>query len=101
MAGFMGPLWFKKLIEEAAATHPEIAVIGVLDCADEPGTVLAALRAGFVLVRFSGDEKMRARLDDIARQLGAKVEGVVAADTLDLGDCKDPVALCRAFLSPD
>jgi fructose/tagatose bisphosphate aldolase len=99
MAGFMGPLWFKALTDEAAAGHDNVAAL--LDCADEAGTVLAALRCGFRLVRFSGPEEMRVRLDEIARRTGATVEGADAADMLDLLDCKDPLASCHAFLAPD
>jgi hypothetical protein len=99
MAGFMGQLWFKALVEEAVAASPGANVTAALDCADEAGTALGALRCGFPLVRFTGPEEQRARLDDIARQLGAQVEGAVAAETLDLLDCKDPLAACRAFFA--
>ncbi len=99
MAGFMGPLWFKALVDDAAASYPQASVTAALDCADEAGTALAALRCGFKLVRFTGPEDARVRLDDIARQLGATVEGAVMADTLDLLDCKDPLASCRAFFA--
>ena len=101
MASFMGPLWFKALTEEAAVNHPEIVVTAVLDCAEEVGTVLAALRAGFKLVRFSGPEEARARLDDIARQMDATVEGAIAFDRLDLLDCTDTSPICRTFLKRD
>jgi hypothetical protein len=97
MAGFMGPLWFKALTDEAAAGHANVTA--ALDCADEPGTVLAALRCGFRLARFTGAEETRARLDDIARQTGARVEGALTEETLDLLDCKDPPASCRAFFA--
>jgi fructose/tagatose bisphosphate aldolase len=99
MAGFMGPLWFKALVDEATISYPQANVTAMLDCADEAGTALAALRCGFQWVRFSGPEEARARLADIAGQLGASVEGVVAADTLDLLDYHDPLAACRAFLA--
>jgi hypothetical protein len=97
MAGFMGPLWFKALVEEAVAASSGANVTAALDCADEAGTTLGALRCGFKLVRFTGPEEQRARLNDIASQLGARVEGAVAAETLDLLDCKEPLATCRAF----
>jgi fructose/tagatose bisphosphate aldolase len=97
MAGFMGPLWFKALVDAAATSYTDANAIAALDCADEAGTVLAALRCGFKLVRFTGPEETRARLDSIAQQLGAKVESDVAADTLDLLDCEDSLALCRSF----
>jgi hypothetical protein len=99
MAGFMGPLWFKALVDEAATSHPQANVTAALDCADEPGTALAALRCGFKLVRFTGPDEARARLDDMARQLGAAVEGANTEETLDLLDCKDPLASCRAFFT--
>jgi hypothetical protein len=76
-------------------------VTAALDCADEPGTTLAALRCGFKLVRFTGPEEARARLDDIARQTDAAVEGALTEETLDLLDCKDPLASCRTFFPPN
>ncbi len=97
IAGFMGPLWFKALVDTAAAAYADANATAALDCADEAGTALAALRCGFKLVRFTGSEDARARLDSIARQLGATVEGDVAANTLDLLDCQDPLASCRGF----
>jgi hypothetical protein len=99
MASFMGPLWFKALVEEAVASAPGANVTAALDCADEPGTVLGALRCGFTLVRFTGPEEQRARLADISRQLGAKVEGATEAPTLDLLDCPDPLSTSRAFFA--
>ncbi len=100
MASFMGPLWFKALIDEArAGTSAEVT--SVLDCADEPGTVLAALRCGFKLVGFTGPEDTRKRLDDIAGQIGASVEGDAVFGKLDLLDQRDAPAACRAFLAPD
>jgi len=99
MASFMGPLWFWKLLELAA--RDGVAVTGVLDCADEPGTVMAALRTGFQLVRFTGAADMRARLDDMARQMGARVEGETPCRVLDLVDRRDAAAACRAFLAAD
>jgi fructose/tagatose bisphosphate aldolase len=101
MATFMGPMWFKALIDEAVATHPGAPVAAMLDCADEPGTVLAALRAGLRRARFTGAEETRARLDAIARQMGATVEGEDEAPTLDLLDLRDPAAAARQFLARD
>jgi hypothetical protein len=100
MAGFMGPLWFKALVEEAVAARSDANVTAALDCVDEAGTALGALRCGVKLVRFTGPEEQRARLDDIARELGARVEGGTDGDVLDLLDCKDPLATCRAFFAP-
>jgi fructose/tagatose bisphosphate aldolase len=45
-AGFAGPAWFLELVAEAARRHPAVPCPSFLDCADAPGTALAAIRAG-------------------------------------------------------
>ena len=96
---YAGPLWFKALISAASADHPEVAVTAVLDCADEAGTVLAALRAGIKQVRFTGPEPVRLRLAAIAAELGAALEAESSAAVLDLLDARDPGAAARRFLA--
>ena len=98
-AGFyVGPLWFKALTEEARRRHPGADAASLLDCGDEPGTALGALRAGIKHIRFTGDDATRRRLAEIAAQLDATVEDGEAPPALDLLDARDPVAACRAFL---
>jgi len=94
---YAGPLWFKAVVDEAAAAFPGIAVTAVLDCGAEPGTVLAALRAGFRRVIFTGPEAMRARLAEIAAATGAAIEPRQPG-ALDLLGQRDAAA-CRAFLA--
>jgi len=101
IASFMGPLWFKALIDQACSARPEVECRAVLDCADEAGTVLAALRTGFKRVRFTGPEATRVRLDEIACQIGALVEGAVPFEGLDLLDAREPGEACREFLARD
>ena len=98
-AGYAGPLWFKALVAEATRDCPDLGVSAVLDCGDEPGTVLAALRAGIKQVRFAGPEAARARLAAIAQELGATIESGEARPALDLLDAGDPARLCIAYLA--
>lgn len=42
-----------------------------IDCGDDAGLVMAALRTGCGRIAFSGDVEVRRRLDDMAMQLGA------------------------------
>jgi hypothetical protein len=97
--GYAGPLWFKALIEAALHEHPGVAAAAVLDCADEAGTTLGALRAGIKRVRFTGADEVRERLAAIAAQLGATIEGGEPPPALDLLDAPDPTRLCHAYLS--
>jgi hypothetical protein len=101
IASFLGVGWFKAAINRAAADHPAARLEAVIDCADEPGTVLAALRVGLKRISFTGAEETRLRLDEIARQLGASVEGAVEFAALDLIDSRDPLGAARAFLAAD
>jgi hypothetical protein len=88
------------VITAARAEHPAADVSAVLDCGEEPGMVLAALRAGVPRIRFTGAAEMRGRLAAIAVQLGAAVEGpAVEEDLLDLLKARDPLALSRRFLA--
>ena len=97
--GYAGPLWFKAVVETAASEHPGMAAAAVLDCADEAGTTLAALRAGLKRVRFTGADDVRQRLAAIAAQLGAEIESGAPSPALDLLDAGDPARACRAYLA--
>jgi fructose/tagatose bisphosphate aldolase len=97
--GYAGPLWFKALVDIALAEHPGLAAAAVLDCGDEAGTTLGALRAGIKRVRFTGAEEVRQRLAAIAAQLGAEIESGAAPAALDLLDARDPKRLAQAYLA--
>ena len=97
--GYAGPLWFKALIEIALRDHPGVSAAAVLDCGDEAGTTLGALRAGLKQVRFTGRDDVRERLAAIAASLGATIESGEPPPALDLLDAADPARLCRAYLA--
>jgi hypothetical protein len=98
---YAGPRWFMALVAEAARDYPAVEVEAVIDCADEAGTALAALRSGCKRVRFTGGSALRAKLADIAGAQGATIEGEEEVAALDLLDRRDPEAACRAFLEID
>lgn len=97
-AAYLGAPWFRELLERVGEAHPKVAVTGILDCADRPGHVLAAVRAGLGRVRFTGRRATAERLRAIASASGAKlVTGRLVA--LDLLDEADPPGACRAWLA--
>ena len=98
-AGYAGPSWFRAVVAEARAAHPEVDATAVLDCGDMPGYALAALRDGAPVIRFSGDTADK--IADIAAQYGARViAGRPGA--LDLADVerarRDLIRACREWL---
>jgi hypothetical protein len=75
--GYAGAAWFAALAAQGQAAFPRVAQRWVLDCADAPGHVLAALRAGVRAVVFTGAADARARLASIAASSGAELLEVV------------------------
>lgn len=72
-ATYAGPGWFQEIVAQARATAPDLAISGLLDCADHPGHAMAALRAGAEAIVFTGDDRVAEKLSAIARQKGAIV----------------------------
>ncbi len=79
-AGWQGIGWWQHLIARLEAEFPGTAFDAVLDCGDQPGLALAALRAGVKALRVTANDQTLAKLADIAARTGAVL------------DCADPSA---------
>ncbi len=98
-AGYLGALWFRELVSMVAAERPEAEVSAVLDCGDQPGHVLAALRQGLKRVRFTGAKSTARTLSALAVQYDAEIiTGTLRAH--DLVRQAEPEAACRRWLAP-
>ncbi len=97
-AAYMGVGYFRTLVETACAEESGASVAAVLDCADDAGWTLAALRHGIATVCFRGRKPVADRLSGIAHALGAVLVRPPAA-ILDLGEERDPEAAARAWLA--
>jgi len=71
----------------------------LIDCGSEPGTALAALRAGARRLLLAGAPAARGKLEDIARQLGACLLAAPPAPLLTLAPGQDPRAALRRVLA--
>lgn len=72
-ACYAGAAWWRAVTGAARAARPSVAGRDILDCADEAGVAVEALRAGVRAVVFEGAEAQVARLAAIAGALGAEV----------------------------
>jgi acyl-CoA reductase-like NAD-dependent aldehyde dehydrogenase len=81
-----GPGWFRELIAAAREAVPDASFSAILDCGEEPGPALAAIRAGVERVLFTGRADVALRLADIARQHGVRLETAPPSVALDLAD---------------
>jgi len=84
--GYVGPGWFGALVAAARQAVPEARFSAFLDCGDDVGAALAAIRAAIEGVVFTGRADVARRLADIARQHGVRLETSRPAGALDLGE---------------
>jgi hypothetical protein len=82
--GYVGPGWFRALVEAAHEAVPDARISAILDCGDQAGAALAAIRALIERVIFTGRADVARRLADIARQHGVRLETARPAAVLDL-----------------
>ena len=84
--GYVGPGWFGALIAAAREAVPGARFSALLDCGDNVGAALAAIRSEIEGVVFIGRADVAGRLGDIARQHGVRFETDRWATALDLGE---------------
>lgn len=99
-AAVYGGVGYLKAIVEQAGVEQAGALEAVIDCGEDAGVALAALRTGWKLVMFSGRLDVFAKVADIAEQQGARVmQPEPDSAALDLLDTPDPADACRKYLS--
>jgi hypothetical protein len=101
--GYVGPGWFGALVAAAREAVPDARFSTLLDCGDNVGAALAAIRAEVEGVIFIGRADVARRLADIAGQHGVRFETQRPATALDLEDdffasAQDVERRCAEFL---
>jgi acyl-CoA reductase-like NAD-dependent aldehyde dehydrogenase len=84
--GYVGPGWFREVVATAREAVPEASFSSWLDCGDDRGAALAAIRSEVEGIVFTGRADVACRLADIAQQHGVRFLTARPAPTLDLGD---------------
>ena len=100
---YAGPGWFAALVEAARAAAPDARCSALLDCGDQPGAALAAIRAQIEGVIFTGRTDVARRLVDIASRHGVRLVSARPPAGLDLVDTffaseVESEQLCARFL---
>ena len=102
--GTVGTGWFASLGALVAERHPGLDLTLVLDCADEAGTALGALRRGLKVIRVEGPPDVLAKLASLAATYGARLDEDERPplDLIDgLVEQADVSARCRNWLGRD
>lgn len=82
--GCVGPGWFAALVNAARKAVPDARFSALLDCGDNVGAALAAIRSEVESIIFTGRPDVARRLADIARQQDVRLETERPAAVLDL-----------------
>ena len=71
----------------------------ITDCGDDAGLVMAALRAGLRDLLFTGDERLRPALVEMAETVGGRVRSGAGGAVVALGPGEDPGRRLRALVA--
>ncbi len=82
---YAGPGWFGAVAEAARAAVPEAEFSALLDCGDDAGAAMAAIRAGIGAVVFTGRTDVAERLTEIAAERGCRLLTDPLPEATDLG----------------
>ena len=82
---YVGPGWFGAAIDAAREVVPNAQFSALLDCGDDIGAALAAIRSEIEGVVFTGRSDVAQRLADIACQHGVRLRTEQPPVALDLG----------------
>jgi acyl-CoA reductase-like NAD-dependent aldehyde dehydrogenase len=85
-ASYVGPGWFRELVAAAREAVPEAGCSSLLDCGDNRGATLAAIRSEVEGVVFTGRADVARHLADIASQHRVRFVTKRPVPALDLGD---------------
>jgi fructose/tagatose bisphosphate aldolase len=97
-ASYLGPAVFRAIIDAARAGGADADVVAVMDCGQDAGRALSALRHGIERVRVDLPPATVARIADIATCYGAAVDDE-DVPVLNLLNCPDPAAACQKWLA--
>ena len=97
-ASYAGAGWFAAMVARAAREFPGVNFVESLDCGEDAGHAMAALREGVRMVRVAGPKKVRAKIASMAKKAGAILDDDVAP-ALDLLEADDPAAALREWLA--
>ncbi|MBI36553.1 MAG: hypothetical protein CL568_03100 [Alphaproteobacteria bacterium] len=98
-ASYAGSGWFRELIYLAREKVPDAQFDSILDCSDDSGQALAALREGLTAIDYKGSEKKLIKIQDIAHQIGTEVLKIDYSQALDLSLYNNKRSASRDWLT--
>ncbi|MFN7038537.1 MAG: hypothetical protein ACK4OM_03100 [Alphaproteobacteria bacterium] len=70
---YLGLAYIESLADIGASIYPDIKIIFICDCADDAAICYEAMKIGFKIVKFTGNEIMFGKLKSIASKYGCEI----------------------------
>ena len=83
---YAGAGWFAALVTAAREAVPAAQSTALLDCGDDAGAAMAAIRIGVEGIIFTGRAEVARRLADIAKEAGVRLETTRPEPALDFAE---------------
>ena len=96
-AAYLGGAVFRELLEEAHAAEPEAKFQGILDCADDAGIAMNAVRQGVKQIAFHATPEINKKIDAICKQAKALRVDLPTAPH-DLNGAKTTLEKCISWI---
>ncbi|MDE0780759.1 MAG: hypothetical protein OSB67_08405 [Alphaproteobacteria bacterium] len=93
-----GAGWWREMMAQATTTNPHADAKSILDCGDEPGMALAAIREDVEAIALSAPEPAFESVRSIAEQSGTRLQSIHWDDVFDLIGSNNPQADCENHL---
>lgn len=97
-AGYAGPGYYRRLLDQIRPAHPGARCRCLLDCGADAALALQALREGWTEIVFSGAAETREKIESAAETINARVHAA-APVAVDLLTSADIDATCRQALT--
>ena len=95
-SSYMGPRWFFEIIRLVRSEFPNLKILGILDCGDQPGDALAAIETGIEALALTAKPATIRSIRQIADQASVKLHRR-PSHKLDLAKCLDAEACCKRW----
>ncbi len=96
---YAGANYFHHIFCIAQRTHPQVKMRWILDCGDNAGFAMSALRHGVKCIRFTGPVEIFEKLAEMAAQLQATIINTYPPQVLDLLNESNVEKICSDWLS--
>jgi hypothetical protein len=97
-AGCGGPEFYWEIYRGACTDVPDATSEVVIDCGEDAGTAMRALRCGWRQIVLRADPVTTAKIEDMAAKLGGTVLRT-RPTAIDLTPAGDPMRFCRQAFS--